>query len=229
MPKIFYIYLTFILIVLSGCSHLTTKIKTAQIELCSAKQCGPLSKKENAPQDILFLMHRILKANEGKALMFCEADPEKKECIDEGISAWIFGIIPGIATQKYTLFQNIDLNTQAGHITLSASNKGQFLGSNFYCTDSNIDLSITRSNEIELKFEDTYCNWWIIGNGVISKSLKIDYINLKDGIIGGRYTMSGVLFPAYAEGSGYLLMNLWKVDDSISKNQLEPLANVIIK
>jgi hypothetical protein len=180
-------------------------VREDAVVVCRSKQCKVAS--NMMTQEFLFnKLGSLLKNNINRTISFCDADPNTRVCLNDGI---MFDVLAGATsttayipsallvdskamqnkkTQKFVL----DYEMQLGHIYP-------------VCQASLNQLQILSADKISVETPGFECRFTENGMTVVNASYEIDYIDFDYGILGANYTIA-VGQSSSGGGSGYTLM-----------------------
>ena len=180
----------------------------------SGEQSGQVDAGINSEQ-LISNLYLLMKANENMKILICEASPESKECIDNGVSVYVQGcIIPGLGTRKYYIFSDISLSKE--RIEFTKNNSGTtFIATPMYCSDNTCQI-YAGNGGLRVDMTNYYANWAGIGNMTFAEGWVIDYIDFEGGIVGLQFEMNISGYFVFGGGSKYVLLKFPNVPAKLS-------------
>jgi len=192
---------------------------TDHFSIKSGEQSGQVDAGINSEQ-LISDLYLLMKANENMKILICEASPESKVCIDNGVSVYVQGgIIPGLGTRKYYIFSNILLIEE--RIEFTKNNSGTtFIATPMYCSDNTCHI-YAGNGGLQVDMTNYYANWAGIGNMIFAEGWVIDYIDFEEGIVGLQFEMNILGYLVIGGGAKYALLKFPNVPDKLSPSRSE--------
>lgn len=187
----------------SGCVPKVDIQPVGQVRIQSNMSTGVVDTVANQKQ-LLSDLYTLLKTNEKTKVPICEASKEKKQCIRDGYSVFVWGgVIPGLGGRTYYFFSDISLNDDG--IQFSKDNsKTTFIGTPMY-TRENVGHIFIKDGGLQVEMANYYANWAGVGNMTMAEGWAIDYMDYDNGVVGLQLELNISGLFVLGGGSKYVL------------------------
>ena len=201
----FWSLIIMVAILMAGCAGTVRIDRVKTVTLCVDGTCRPLDN----TTDITALrgaLYRLFKAGEGGRYIACQSSPDSRTCTSEGLSHYVQGgPIPGVGTLRGMEIEEVGYDPSTERIVAVVDPDMTFIGTPLITTRHKTVLTVDAINRVTLIDADSYTNWMIVGNQILSFNFAADYIDIDRGILGGWYGW-GVTGIGTGGGSGYTLL-----------------------
>ena len=201
----FWSLIIMVAILMAGCAGTVRIDRVKTVTLCVDGTCRPLDN----TTDITALrgaLYRLFKAGEGGRYIACQSSPDSRTCTSAGLSHYVQGgPIPGVGTLRGMEIEEVGYDPSTERIVAVVDPDMTFIGTPLITTRHKTVLTVDAINRVTLIDEDSYTNWMIVGNQILSFNFAADYIDIDRGILGGWYGW-GVTGIGTGGGSGYTLL-----------------------
>lgn len=196
-----FITFVFITVFLQACAG---TLQPEDIIYCQNELCSKVKNRKEI-ESLFDNLYLWFKTNDGQRVSLCAADADTKKCIEDGIGTFVLALIPGMATVRHSINDNVRYDREKLEIRFDSNHDATYYGANVLCSET--EVVIKTKSDTEMLPSDTthYCNWMGVGNLVISKTLVFDYFNFDDGNIGGPYSWTFVAVGGVGSSDGYML------------------------
>jgi len=192
-------------ILMAGCAGTVRTDRVTTVTLCLDGTCRPLDTTTDTTA-LRGALYRLFKAGEGGRYIACQSSPDSRHCTSKGLSHYVQGgPIPGIGTLKGMEIEEVGYDPSTDRIVAVVDPDMTFIGTPLITTRHKTVLTVDAINRVTLIDEDSYTNWMIVGNQILSFNFAADYIDIDRGILGGWYGW-GVTGIGTGGGSGYALL-----------------------
>lgn len=182
----------------------TEDIISTPVLVCRAQQCAEA--RYSMTKGFLFnKIAQMMKKNENKDVLICEADPVSHVCLSEGIvlQARTAFDVANISIDKLHL-NDVKLSPDS-ELDLVFDYKIRANRTYPACQLGRSYLAVNSVNNVELMTDDFDCTITETGNTSINASYEINYLDFDYGFMGVYYTL-GVGEAVTGDKSGYALM-----------------------
>jgi hypothetical protein len=199
----------FVLFFFSGCAG--TLPAGGELDYCQYELCARVKSKKEMRKLTENLYH-LIKKNENQKFSICEADPETKQCISDGVSASVIAIPPGTATATHAIYRNVRYDSDNLEIRMSAHFGLTFMGIPATCSPLDLVLKPTSNTDFAPSEASYNCNWMVVGAGAVTLVIDFNYFNFDEGVMGAYYTLNAIVTTGVGTGEGYLTLKIKESD-----------------
>ena len=179
---------------------------------------------ETCKKQLISDLYVLFKANEKKDVLICEATKDTKQCLNNGVTFFVWGgLIPGIGKREYYSFENILLNESTLIFTKNNSST-TFIYTPMYVHNNDSQL-IVKNGGIQGEMDRYYANWAVVGNMTMAEGWAIDYLDMENGIIGLQLEFDVAGIFVFGGGSKYVLLKFPNVPATLIKSKSMPQNN----
>lgn len=200
---------------LYGCASQVTIPPVAHFSMVTHARSGQIdvAASEAALLNDLYL---LLKANEGEKIDLCTADRETRACTKDGVSVFVQGgPIPGFGKRKHNIIKNVRRNKRQ-LVFVKDNGSTSFIGIPMYAKDNSCEVSVCGGG-LQVDMTRYYANWAGVGMMTMAEGWAIDYIDLKNGIVGCQLALD-IKGPLTIGGtSKYVLLTFPNIPDGMNQ------------
>lgn len=175
------------------------------VTLCAHGRCAPASKR--SADDLLAALYNLYQQSRGGTYRLCESDPIERACLSEGLSGYVQGgPIPGVGTySEGDIVDEAVADPTTRTVSATVDTSISFIGTPMVTVNHLSAARVLSTDRIIIAEDDYFSQWAVVGNGVMSFSMAVDYVDLDRGVLGGFYRWAWVGVGA-GGASGYGLM-----------------------
>ena len=201
---------------LYGCVSQVTIPPVDRFNMVTAAQSGEIDVAFNE-EWLLNDLYLLMKASEGEKIYLCTADKETRACIKTGVSVFVQGgPIPGLGKRKHNIFKEIKRDGQRVAF-IKDNSSTSFIGIPMYAKDNKCEV-LACNGGLQVEMTKYYANWAGIGMMTMAEGWAIDYVDLKNGIVGCQLELDikGVLTAGGT--SKYVLLTFPNIPEALKQS-----------